>query len=44
MDKLLDRFFERLEISLEREFSCYIVKVSQMKGSFYVFVKKPRQS
>ena len=42
MDKLLDKFFERLEFSFRHEFSRYIIKVSWVKGSFYVLVKKLR--
>ena len=42
MNKLLDNFFERLEFSFQRELSCYIVKVSQLKGSSYVLVGKSR--
>ena len=42
MDELLDRFFERLEFSFHHEFSRYIIRVSEVKGSFYVLVKKPR--
>ena len=38
MDELLDR----LEFSFKCKFSHYIVKVSQVKGSFYVLKKKPR--
>ena len=43
MDELLDRFFERLEFSFRHEFSRYIIKVSGVKGLFYVLVKKPRR-
>ena len=42
IDVLLDRFFESLEFNFHREFSRYIIKVSKVKGSFYVLVKKPR--
>ena len=42
MDELLDRFYENLEFNLQREFSRYIVKVSQVGGSYYVLIKKPR--
>ena len=42
MEDLLDRFFENLELHLQRKFPHYIVKVSQVKGSFYVLVRKPR--
>ena len=40
MDELL--FFETLEFSFRREFSHFVIKVSQVRGSFYVLVKKPR--
>ena len=42
MDNLLDRFFEQLEISLTQKFPRYIAKFSQVKGSFFVLIKKPR--
>ena len=42
MDELLDRFFERLEFSFRHEFSRCIIRVLEVKGSFYVLVKKPR--
>ena len=42
MDDLLDRFFEKLESSLKREFYQYIVKILQINGSFYVLIRKPR--
>ena len=35
-------FFEQLESSLACKFPCHIVKVSQVKGSFFVLIKKPR--
>ena len=41
MEELLDKFYENLEFNLQREFSRYIVKVSQVKGLFYVLIKKP---
>ena len=34
--------FENLEISLRREFPHYLVKVSQVKKSFYVLIRKRR--
>ena len=43
MEDLLDRFYENIEFSLKRKFSRYIVKVSQVKGSFYVLIRKPRE-
>ena len=42
MDDLLDRFFEELESRLQHKFPRYIVKVSQLNGSFFVLVKRPR--
>ena len=42
MDDLLHRSFEKLERSLKREFYQYIVKLSQVKRSFYVLIRKPR--
>ena len=43
MDNLLDRFFEQLEISLTQKFPHYAAKVSQVKGSFFALIKKPRE-
>ena len=42
MDVLLARFFDSLESSFRCQFLRYIIKVSEVKGSFYVLVKKPR--
>ena len=42
MDDLLDRFFEKLESSFKKEFYQYTVKISQIKGSFYMLIRKPR--
>ena len=42
MEDLLDRVYKKLEAPLERKFCRYIVKVSQVKGSFYVLIRKPR--
>ena len=42
MDELLDRFFDKLEFNFRSEFSHFVIKISQVKGSFYVLVKKPR--
>ena len=42
MEDLLDRFYEKLEASFQRKFCCYIVKVSQVKGSLCVLIRKPR--
>ena len=41
MEALLNRFYENMEFSLKRKFSRYIVKVSQVKGSFYILIRKP---
>ena len=41
MDDLLDRLLEQLEICLTQKFSCYIVKLSESKGSFFALIKKP---
>ena len=42
MDNLLDRFFKELEFRLKSQFRRYIVKTSELGGSFFVLVKKPR--
>lgn len=42
MEELFDSVFENLEFNLQREFSRYIVKVPQVKGLFYVLIRKPR--
>ena len=42
VEALLDRLSESLESNLQYEFLRYIVKVSQVKESFYVLIKKPR--
>ena len=42
MNDLLDRFYETREFSMKQKFNRYIVKVSQVKGSFYVLIRKPR--
>ena len=42
MEDLLDRFFEELESRLWYKFPRYVVKVSQLNGSFFVLVIKPR--
>ena len=41
MQNLLHRFFEKLEKIFNDKFPLYIVKVSEMKVSFYVLIKKP---
>ena len=38
MDGVLDRLFEDLESVFSKEFHGYIVKISQVKKSFYVLV------
>ena len=35
MDDLLDRFFEELKACLKHKFPRYIIKVSQLNGSFF---------
>ena len=42
MEALLDRLFETLEIHLQKKFLQYILNVSQIKGSFYFLIRKPR--
>ena len=42
MDSLLDSFYEDIERSLRNKFRKYIVKVSQLNGSFFVLIKRPR--
>ena len=42
MDAVLGRMFEDLKMTLSRELSQYIVKVSQVKNSCYVLVQKSR--
>ena len=42
MENLLDSSFNKLEQTLKNKFSDYIVKVSEMKGLFYVLIRKPR--
>ena len=42
MEELFDSVIENLEFNLQREFSRYIVKVPQVKGLFYVLIRKPR--
>ena len=42
MDDLLDRCFEQLGTSLDGKLSWYIDKISQVKVSFFVRIKKPR--
>ena len=42
MNDLLDRFFDTMEFSMKRKFNMYNVKVLQVKGSFYVLIRKPR--
>ena len=39
MDDLLDRLFEQLETSLQHRFPRYIVKCSQVRGSFLFLLK-----
>ena len=40
--ELLDKLYENLEFNLQRYFSRYTRKVSQVKGSFYVLIRNLR--
>ena len=40
---MLDRFFEELESRFWHKFPRYVIKVSQLNGSFFVLVEKPRR-
>ena len=42
MEAFLNRLFKTLEIHLLKKSPQYIVNVSQIKGSFYVLIGKPR--
>ena len=42
MDDLLDEFFDTSEFEFQEEFPRYILKLSEVRGSFYVLIKKPR--
>ena len=42
MENLLDSFFDKLEQTFKNKSSDYIVQVSEVKGSFYVLIRKPR--
>ena len=42
MEDLLDRFFGSMEFSRKKKVNMYFVKVSQVGGSFYVLIRKPR--
>lgn len=43
-ENLLDRFYEALELFIKRKFDTYgyIVKIPQVKGSFYGLIRRPR--
>ena len=45
MDRLLDRMFDDLQLSLSREFPVYLylVKGSEVRKSFYVLIGKKRE-
>lgn len=44
MDELLHRFFWKVGVCFSTWiFSTYIVKIPEVKGSFYVLIKKPRR-
>ena len=42
MDDLSDQFYELMKKSLKESFWMYIVKISQVKGSFYLLIRKSR--
>ena len=42
MEIVFDRVFEDLQMSLSRQLSQYIVKVSQVKKYFHLLARKPR--
>ena len=42
MDGLLDRFFEDMEAAVNSRFPYYFVKVSELKRSFFVLIKRSR--
>ena len=42
MKGLLDRFYDTMEFCMKQKFDRYIVKVSQVNGSFYVQLRKAR--
>ena len=39
MDALLDKLYEDIEYSVKNRFKGYIIKVSELNSSFFVFVK-----
>lgn len=43
MENLLDKFFMIMDRKLKKKFPQCIIKVSKMKGSFYVLVRKPHR-
>lgn len=42
MDNLLDEFFDTLEVGIQQKFPRFIVNFSEVRGSFYLLIKKPR--
>ena len=42
MNNLLDRFFDELEHAVRSQFGEYIVKVFELKSSFFVLIKRKR--
>ena len=42
MNNLLDRLFDELEYAVRSQFGEYIVKVSELKSSFFVLIKPKR--
>lgn len=43
MDSVLDRMYNDIEFLVSKEFPQYIAKVSKVKKSFYVLVRKSRR-
>lgn len=42
MNVLLDRLYENIEFTVKKHFKGYIVKVSELKSSFFVLIKRYR--
>ena len=42
MNNLLDRLFDELEYAVRSQFGEYIVKLSELKSSFFVLIKRKR--
>ena len=43
MEDFLDEFFETIEVKFKQKFPRMIVKISEVRGSFDVLIKKPRR-